>query len=183
MSKWELNHKCAWALWARGLADSLALSFWRDNLHRPASFFWWFPKDFTLSSFVWKLALYLFLLVGSLSWHLKRKVGTHDGSGWVSTLGRKQWAHTHRINKTKGVKVFPISVIYRRATPWPLMGGSGPLPWEPQNFQHLLADIKRKSMVFLIFKLIQSECRLRGSRTFQMAWQSQAAHAITDHTR
>lgn len=38
-------------------------------------------------------------------------------------------------------------------------------------------------MVFLISKLIQSECRLRGSRAFQMAWQSQAAHAIADHTQ
>lgn len=61
-------------------------------------------------------------------------------------------------------------------------GGGGILPREPQNFQHLLLDIK-KAMVFLISKLIQFECSLRGSRAPQIPRQSQAAHTITDHTR
>lgn len=92
--------------------------------------------------------------------------------GWNNGLA-------YSINKTKQAKVFPISAIYRHVTPWLLMGGSGTLPWEPQNSQHLLPDIKKKSMVFLLSKLIQSE----REQSFPNGLAKPAAHAITDHTR
>lgn len=122
MSKWELNHKCASVPRAGGLAASLALSFWKDSSHGSASFFWWFLKDFTLSSFVYDQTWLPILLVVPLSWYIQNKVITYKGRpGWVSYSNETMGSYT--LKKTKQNKTFPISVIYRHVTPWLLIGG------------------------------------------------------------
>lgn len=132
MSKWELNHKCAPGPRAGSLTASLALSLWRDSSHGLASFFWWFLKDFTLSSFVYEQVTLSFPLVLLLPWRRQNPVATYKGilgglHAWV-----KQWGCTlHKENERN--KMFPISAIYRHGTPWLLIGVYVPFPWESQN--------------------------------------------------
>ena len=130
MSKGELNHKCAPGSQAGGLAASLALSVWRDSSHGPASFFfWWFLKDFTLSSFVYERAFLSFPLVLPPPWHSQDRVITYKGIllEWNNGV-------VHSINKTKQNKMFPITAIYRHVTPWLLMGSVCSFPMGVPKF-------------------------------------------------
>lgn len=80
--------------------------------------------------------------------------------------------------------MFPISAIYRHVTPWLLIGGVCSFP---MGVPKVLAPAHRhkKSTVFLISKLIQFECGLRGTRASRRAWQNRADqhHYQTTHVR
>lgn len=84
-------------------------------------FFWWFLKDFTLSSFVYEKALLPIPLVAPPPRHTHNRVVTWKGGPrWISYLSETMGSYTLL---TKQNKMLPISVIYRHITPWLLMGG------------------------------------------------------------